>query len=665
MRRIYSTMVCCLVAVAAMAQGWPGDYGGVMLQGFFWDSFNDSQWARLEKQADDLAGTFDLVWVPQSGNCGGTSMGYDDLWWFNDYNSSFGSEAQLRSMIRTFREKGIGTIADVVINHRRNISNWVDFPRETYQGETYEMTSTDICSDDDDGATKRWADSNGYSLSSSKDTGEGWGGMRDLDHTSPNVQRIVKAYLKFLLGDLGYTGFRYDMVKGYRGEYTKMYNEDSRPLFSVGECWDGTATIRNWIDATGKTSAAFDFQFRYTVRNAINRGDWSYLARQNDGNWPLVSRNYEQAAYAQYAVTFVENHDTEKRANADQDPIRRDTLAANAYLLAMPGTPCVFLTHWKAYRPEIRAMIAVRKMAGITNTSSYVNLHSTKDCYANTIQTGGTDRLLVIVGPDTDGYSPYAARWQEVLSGYKYKYFLPRSMETAFADKASGEYDSPFKVKLTAVSADDNARLVYTLDGSQPTATSTQAANGATIDITEACTLKVGLLLTDGSVKGVLTRSYTFSQSEKQAITIYVNTDKVGWNAVNFWSWGGDGSHAPANNSWPGDKVTETRRRQGVVRQDVYHQQCRRCRQPGVQHRLRQSADGRRHERLHDLVLRDFARQGRQQEQGQLCDGNDNGNGSDNGNDNGNGNGLYPRRTEAADSGRRRQILWSFGGLVV
>ena len=128
----------------ASAQGWPADYKGVMLQGFFWDSYNDSRWARLEKQSDDLATTFDLVWVPQSGNCGGQSMGYDDLYWFDNYSSSFGDEEQLRSMIKTFKQKGIGTIADVVINHRKNVSNWVDFPKESYKGVTYQMTSTDI-----------------------------------------------------------------------------------------------------------------------------------------------------------------------------------------------------------------------------------------------------------------------------------------------------------------------------------------------------------------------------------------------------------------------------------------------------------------------------------------------------------------------------------------
>ena len=485
MQRLYSTIISLLCTLAVMAQGWPQNYGGVMLQGFYWDSFNDTQWTRLEKQADDLATTFSLVWVPQSGNCGGTSMGYDDLYWFNQ-NSSFGSEADLRSMINTFKTKGIGTIADVVINHRKNVSNWVDFPKETYNGVEYELLSTDICKNDDDGETKKWADQNGYSLSENNDTGEGWGGMRDLDHKSENVQNNVKAYLDFLINDLGYSGFRYDMVKGYSAKYTKMYNESAKPEFSVGECWDSSGKIKSWIDGTDKTSAAFDFQFRYTVRNAINNNDWSYLGKQNDGNWPLVSNDYNNGIYRQYAVTFVENHDTEKRSNAAQDPIKKDTLAANAYLLAMPGTPCVFLTHWKKYKEEISKMAAVRKAVGITNTSTYENVASSKDLYA--VQTTGANgKLIAVVGPNAGRYQPNGTGWKKTISGYHYAYFV---------------------------------------NGIEP----------ESIDYP----------------------TFTPSEFQPYTITVGVNVDQVGWSSVNFWTWGGDGSHAPKNNNWPGDKVSST-----------------------------------------------------------------------------------------------------------
>jgi alpha-amylase len=426
MKRILILLTVAIVsATTALAEGWPSQYGGVMLQGFYWDGYVDSQWNRLEKQADNLATTFDLVWIPQSANCGGQSMGYDDLYWFSNYDSSFGTAAELKSMINTFKQKGIGTIADIVINHRKNASNWVDFPRETYKGVTYQLLSTDICADDDGGKAKTEAAKLGLSVSANNDTGEGWNGMRDLDHKSENVQQNVKAYLKMLLEDYGYAGFRYDMVKGYSGQYTKMYNEAAQPQFSVGECWDGSTTIRNWIDATGKTSAAFDFQFRYTVRNAANTGNWTQLGLQNDGNWPLVSSNFQAGAYRQYAVTFVENHDTEYRsASAPQDPLRKDTLAANAYLLAMPGTPCVFMKHWQAYKQEIANMAAVRKAVGITNVSAAVALASNVGYYAVQVAGDGDKKLLCVVGTQAASYTPAGSDWKKAISGYHYAYYV-------------------------------------------------------------------------------------------------------------------------------------------------------------------------------------------------------------------------------------------------
>lgn len=557
MKKLFSLIVSTLATLSLSAQGWPAQYEGVMLQGFYWDSFSQSQWVKLEKQADELSQYFSLVWLPQSADCGGTSMGYDDLYWFpGHYNSSFGSEAELRSLIQTFKSKGIGTIADVVINHRKNVSNWVDFPKETYNGVTYELKSTDICGNDDGGATKQWAQQNGYSLSSNNDTGEGWPGMRDLDHKSENVQANVKAYLKMLLNDLGYTGFRYDMVKGYSATYTKMYNEDSQPQFSVGECWDGTNTIKNWIEGTGKTSAAFDFQFRYTVRNAANNGDWRKLIQQNDGNWPLISSSYNNGAYKQWAVTFVENHDTEKRSNAAQDPLKKDTLAANAYLLAMPGTPCVFFTHWIDCKQSIKAMIDVRRFAGIQNTGNYNMLQANNAKYAAFSSQGSKSNLLVVVG-QTNMYTPEAS-WIKVLEGHHFAYYLDQNANTAWVDLASGEYEGTQKATLTAVTATAGAQLVYTTDGTTPTANSTKVASGTKIDITGNMTLKVGLLI-GGAVSGIVTRTYTEpAPVVKTTINIYVNTDKVGWTAVNFWSWGGDDSHSPVNKNWPGDKVSTT-----------------------------------------------------------------------------------------------------------
>ena len=559
------------------AQGWPENYGGVMLQGFYWDSFKDSRWILLEQQAPDLAASFDLIWIPQSGNCGSQSMGYDDLWWFNDYNSSFGNEAQLRSMIQTFKALGLGTIADVVINHRRNLSNWVDFPKETYNGENYEMLSTDIVANDDGGDTKKWATDNGYSLSNNNDTGEGWGGMRDLDHKSENVQRIVKAYLRFLLNDLGYAGFRYDMVKGYSASYTGLYNADSNPQFSVGEYWDGNSSaVTRWIDGT-KTdgsiqSAAFDFPFRYTVRNALrgSNSDGNSKNWKQNPDYKLLSNESlaSKTAYRRYSVTFVENHDTEYRSSsAQQDPIRKDTLAANAFMLAMPGTPCVFLKHWQAYKSEIKAMIAARKLAGITNTSEYVRYSSPNISTYYAIVAD--DKLLCVVG-DEGKLTPEAGQWTKILSGYHYAYYLANTMETAWVRQGSGTFKEPFDVELTAVSNTDDAQLIYTLDGTEPSATNgTQALSGTLvrIDGEKDVVLKVGLLV-NGNVSGIVTRTFTYQEEAPEPVVVIPDFCQVAegevcaffeapshWsNTICCWAWSDSPSDNFTGGSWPGIK---------------------------------------------------------------------------------------------------------------
>lgn len=535
------------------SQGWASDYSGVMLQGFSWDSYNESQWKVLEKQADELKNYIDLVWLPQSGKCLETTqvMGYMPYYYFNQ-NSSFGSEAELRSLITKFKAAGIGAIADVVVNHR-NTEGWYTFPAETYKGVTYQMQSTDICKNDDGGTTATQAATDGVSLSQNNDEGTDFGGCRDIDHKSENVQKVIKAYLKYLKDDLGYTGFRYDMVKGFDGSHVADYNDATGVEYSVGEYWDGNDKIESWINRTNKKSAAFDFQFRYNVRDAVNGAANGKVTKSSD--WSKLNSNdnlMHDANYRRYAVTFVENHDTQKRSESEQnDPLRKDTIAANAYMLAMPGTPCIFQPHWNAYKSEIKEMIAARKYAGITNMSNYVNKQSKKTLYVNEV-AGTKHKLLVAVGNDAAGYAGETG-YTKILSGYHYAYFLSNDAETSWTSMPSGSYEEGFKTTLTAVSQTEGAKLVYTLDGSNPTSKSTTVESGKEISINGTCTLKVGLLV-NGEVRNIATHQYTIEKFKAYKFMVYVNADAVKWSPLYCYTW-----KKAASVEWPGEKMTETK----------------------------------------------------------------------------------------------------------
>lgn len=418
-----------------MAQGWPANYDGVMLQGFYWDSYSDTQWTNLTSQADELSKYFNLIWVPQSGWCKSTrDMGYYPIYWF-DQRSAFGTEEELRTMISTFKAKGTGIIADVVVNHKNGVSNWCDFADETVTGKntgkTYSVTwdntgYTQICNNDEaNTATKSEAKGK---IKGAADTGLGDTGCRDLDHTNPKTQQNIKTYEDFLLNEMGYTGFRYDFVKGYDPKYIKMYNEASKPKFSVGEYWQGSVTaskdpkdhpfggVKDWVEATDKTSAAFDFPMKYLIKGAFN-----------DGNWKLLATNYTTSTLVgiepQYAVTFIDNHDTGE-PHVNPDPLRANVEAANAYILALPGTPCIWISHWKPYKYTIKKCILARKIAGVTNTSSIIKSEGQDNGYVLIVKGNNGNVMLLLGSPkyDTTGY-------QLACEGLEFKYYVSDDLD--------------------------------------------------------------------------------------------------------------------------------------------------------------------------------------------------------------------------------------------
>ncbi len=572
--------------------GIPAGYGGVMYQAFYWNSYSETAWSNLESQADELCSFFDLIWVPQSGYCGsGNQMGYMPLYYFWQ-DSSFGTESQLRSMISTFKSKGTGTIADVVINHRAAASGtWFDIPSETYNGVTYSMSYSDYCRSDEDGnICNQGIDASQFGAN---DTGDDFYGARDLDHTSSNVQYIMKAYIDFLLSDLGYYGVRYDMVKGYAAYYTGMYNAATNPQFSVGEYWDDTSPIENWINSTAeyngtKQSGAFDFPMKYELNTCCNAGSgWNTV-----GNGAGLIDN---SSYRRYAVTFVDNHDTEYRganssdANSADNQCYNNVLAANAFILAAPGTPCVYMSHWlnSSYKNEIKKMIHARKMAGMTNTGDWKCGWWSSSSWSG-IGTGTNGNVFVVLGNNTSSGSTIVNNvdmndYFLVTSGTNYAFYVSKSCNSVWPSVPSGSYSG--SVTLNAVTDKSGVVIVYTLDGSDPTADSATCSDGGSITVSNN-TLKAGLLI-NGSVVGITTRYYgsmdgsgstnsggstgdstgsssggstsgSTSTSDGTWVAYFTDNGSPAWSTPYVWIW--DNANTSKNytgGTWPGKPMTQ------------------------------------------------------------------------------------------------------------
>ena len=540
-------------------KGWPAMYGGVMLQGFYWDSFNATKWTNMTEKAQELGQYFDLVWVPNSGSIDefGTSpsMGYMPVYWLK-HNSIFGTENQLKEMISTFHQHNTNVMMDMVINHKSGKTGWVDFPAETVKGpvtgENYSMTWTlgDICRTDECVGA-------GYAATGAADEGEDFDGSRDLDHTSANVQKNVKTYQKYVMDELGYDGFRYDMCKGFAGYYVGLYNKASEPTFSVGEYWDGNAeTLRWWLNETKQDdriqTAVFDFALKYPIQGAFAGGNWSAL---NDKGL-AADQNYQR-----YSVTFVDNHDTGQ--NTNYDCLKSNVMPANAFILAMPGTPCIFYKHYNVYTNEINNCIKARRAAGVHNQSAILTQQESSGGYI--LETQGTrGNLYVQVGGAVFNGTP--AGYTLVQGGDGYNMFISNGIDWQHVgkdgrilgypvvSKQAGNYVG--SVNLTVAPSASGTTLVYTTDGNIPTTSSATITASTAMTFNESTTLKVGVLNGD-QVENVENYIYTITDAATTGINIYVKTSM---SKAYIWAWTSEGS--VTGTAWPGkaisslDKVT-------------------------------------------------------------------------------------------------------------
>lgn len=398
MKRILLYTLSALISVPLMAQA-PAESEDVMLQGFYWNSQTETGWIQLSSSADRIAESFTCIWLPPSaapeggGAVGGTNVGYHPRQW-NNQNSCWGTSADLKSLISTLHSRGVRVIADIVVNHRAGNTGWGDFTVDdfgTYG--SFQLSAAHICCGDEmntDLSSGAWYGT----ATGAADTGENWGGARDLDHTSPYVQSDIKAYLSWLKGEYGYDGWRYDFVKGFSGEYVGTYNAASSPYISVGEYWDGSYDrVADWIKTTGYRSMAFDFPMKYAALNeGLAKSDYSKMAWIEDNTTWRPAGMIHHHDFNRYAVTFVDNHDTYR----DNSKFTGYVEQAYAFLLAAPGVPCVFWPHWCKYAKAIKSQIVVRHIAGIHSQSDVtVTQHST---YYESLSHGKRGDLICRIG---------------------------------------------------------------------------------------------------------------------------------------------------------------------------------------------------------------------------------------------------------------------------
>lgn len=385
----------------------PRECTDVMVQAFFNESYNDdapgvsatkdyklglgnTRWTTLSAQADALAHSFDLIWLPPSAQ--GDGMGYHPKN-YSDQNSNWGTAAELKELIDALHAKGSKVVADVVINHCQSTNGWLGFPKFDF-GEygTFQPDASYVCQNDEVNAewNKDKAGSDWGKASGNYDDGENWEGARDWAHDMPKVQAMFKAYLQWLRNVVGYDGFRYDKGDGFNNWHHDNYNRTAGPYIAFMECYSGTDEIQGRIAGANGNLMALDFDTKWHIFDAF--AGWDYNGKYDKPLGDGMLGRYDGT----HAIEFIDSHDwflrddNENefggRGNSLTPELKDRLLQANAYLLSMPGVPCVFYPHWKKYQTEIDAMIAARKYAGVHSESAISDISADNDGFQATLK---------------------------------------------------------------------------------------------------------------------------------------------------------------------------------------------------------------------------------------------------------------------------------------
>ena len=422
----------------------PSQCEDVMMQAFFNESYSDNapgvgktgdfpynlgntKWTTLLSQAEEIRSYFDLVWLPPSAY--GEGMGYHPKNYSNqntiyEWGSTWGTRAELENLIANLHgpdENKIQArvVADIVINHCQSTNGWLGFPEFDFgeYGKFY-PTGAWVCKDDE--VNKNPAAGSDYGKATgSYDDGENWDGARDWAHDMPEVQNMFKAYLQWMRTEMKYDGFRYDKGDGFDNWHHDNYNKAAGPYIAFMECYSNTDDIWWRIQKANYNLMALDFDTKWHMFDAIAGWDYNGIYDKWRGDGLLGRGN------TKYAITFIDSHDWFLRSDNQNEfggrgnsltaALKARLLQANAFLLSMPGVPCVFYPHWKKYTEEIKGMIEARKLAGVHSESEIKDESATSSGYQVTI-VGKYGYLILCLGDKA--HQDYSNEYQLISSYY-------------------------------------------------------------------------------------------------------------------------------------------------------------------------------------------------------------------------------------------------------
>lgn len=359
---------------------------GIMMQYFEWYLPEDGTlWKQVAQEGKNLKDIgITAVWLPPAykGQAGSADVGYGvydvyDLGEFNQKGSiatKYGTKEEYLKAIKELQKQEIQVYADIVLNHKmgadraevvsavenapdnrlveisgaEDIEAWTKFTFPGRHGtySKFQWNHTHFDGVDWDQRKKKSAI---YNFN-----GSGW--EMDVDGENHNYDYLMGADVSFrnpevleemdtwgqwYLDTTGVDGFRLDAVKHiseafFKDWLYKLRTNNKKELFAVGEYWSGNlGDLQGYLDASDRCMSLFDVPLHMSFFHACNSGGQFDMAHLLDNSLVMT----EPA----HAVTFVENHDTQK-GQALQTVVEQwfKPLAYAVILLRQGGYPCIF-----------------------------------------------------------------------------------------------------------------------------------------------------------------------------------------------------------------------------------------------------------------------------------------------------------------------------------
>jgi len=265
-------------------------------------------WKGIQNHLDYVQGLgFDAIWItPVVDNLDGGYHGYWARNW-EKLNSHFGSEDDLKNLVKTAHSKGIWVMVDVVANHVAPVGD--DFS-QIYPFNKAEHYHSDCQIQD-------WSNQAQVENCRLAD-------LPDLNQDNQYVRDYLKNWVKNLVQTYDFDGIRIDTIPEVHNTFWKEFG-DAAGVFQMGENFNGDSNYvgpyQNYV------TGLFNYPMYFTIKDVWGSGKSMYGIKNRFAEESSKFKDLDALGL------FVDNHDNARFLNQFQDT----TMFKGALTFALTG----------------------------------------------------------------------------------------------------------------------------------------------------------------------------------------------------------------------------------------------------------------------------------------------------------------------------------------